>query len=313
MDRFLPFEYRASFKQLLLKFSLEVIVVVLMGIFAILVLKTIFPRFINLLTGTILLLFVFFAATFIFARNNLRYLKINKDHFIFANILGKTIQIPTTQITSVSGRGNNKVCIKYSDKKINLPLDCLPQKNQVIFEYILSRILPHHVFPAPVQTKLNIIESYEEKVKAGQVPLEQIEIKTNNRKLSVKRILLALFTAVTVLSLIFAAYSAGWDVYFWFVIGITFSLIIFVSLWWYWTKKAITLDPKTLIFDRGNKRVVFNWQNIELVSISTQPYIHIWTKESSKKISYRHFEIEDVENMLDALQKRAIFHDVPIG
>lgn len=313
MDRFLPFEYRASFRQLLLKFSLEVIVVVLMGIFAILVLKTIFPRFINMLTGTMLLLFVFFAATFVFARNNLRYLKINKDHFTFANILGKTIQIPTPQITSVSGRGNNKVRIKYADKITNLSLDGLPQKKQVIFEYLLSRILPRHVFPAPVQTKLNIIESYEKKVKAGQVPLEQIAIKTNNRKLSVKRTLLTLFTAVTVLSLIFAAYSAGRDVYFGFVVGIAFSLIVFVSLWWYWTKKAITLDPNTLIFNRGNKRVVFDWHNIELVAISTQPYFHIWTKDSSKKISYRHFEIEDVENMLDALQKRAIFHDVPIG
>lgn len=313
MERFLPFEYRVSFKQLLLKFSLEVIVIVLMGIFAILVLRTIFPRFINVLTGTILLLFVFFAATFIFARNNLRYLKINNDHFTFANILGKTIQVSTKQITSISGRGNNKVLIKYSDKKTNLPLDGLPQKKQVIFEYLLSRILPRHVFPAPVQTKLNIIESYEEKVKTGQVPIEQIAIKTNNRKLSIKRTLLALFTAVIVLGLIFAAYSAGQDVYLGFAAGITFSLIVFGSLWWYWTKKAIILDQNMLIFDRGNKRFVFDWQNIELVSIPTQPYIHIWNRESSKKISYRHFDIEDVENLLDALQKRAIFHDVPIG
>ncbi len=313
MERFLPFEYRASFKQIALKFSVEVIVVVLMGIFAILVLKTIFPRFTTLLTGAVLLSFVFFTASFLFGRSNLRYLKISNDHLTHANVLGKTIQIPLAQITSISGRGNNDVLLKYSEKKSVLPLNSLPQKKQVIFEYVLSRILPRHVFPAPVQTKLNIIESYEEKVKAGQVPIEPIAITTNNRKLSIKRTLLALFTVVMVLSFIFAAYSVGRDVYLGFAVGITFSLIVFGSLWWYWTKKAITLDQNMLIFDRGNKRFVFDWQNIELVSIPTQPYIHIWTRESSKKISYRHFDIEDVENLLDTLQKRAIFHDVPIG
>ncbi len=129
MNRFLPFEYRASFKQLLLKFLLEVIVIVLMGIFAILVLKTIFPQFITFLTGAVLLCFVFFTATFLFGRNNLRYLKISNDHLNHASVLGKTIQIPLIQITSISGRGNNDVLLKYAGKKSVLPLNGLPQKN----------------------------------------------------------------------------------------------------------------------------------------------------------------------------------------
>ena len=313
MNRFLPFEYRASFKQLLLKFSLEVIVVVLMGIFSILVLGSIFPQFFSLLTSSILLFFVFLIAVFLFSRNNFRHIGVSREHLAFTRILGKTLKVPIEQVTSITRRGNNNVRIEYSNQHLILPLNSLPEKKKRILEFLFFRLIPRTAFPALVQTQMSLVDIFKANIKTGQLSIEDASITTNKRKLIIKRTALTACTVPITGFILFAAKTIGSDSYAGATIIGGLILFGFVFLWRSWTTKSISIDENHLTLTIGKNIFIFGWSDIELITIPYQPYIQIWTIGSSKKISYRNFSVPDVEKMLDSLQKRAHLHDIPIG
>ncbi len=308
MDRFIPYTYETKNRQLILNFFSYLVFWGFWGAFIFLVSKKFFSQASSIFVvgGIISVVLILAVSSTLFGK--FRLVQISREEIIYIGLLGKPISISFNEITEVR-RLRGYIILRDSEKKIAFPLSQLPEHKRTIILNLLIRLIPHEALPPPIQRNMEVLNLFKEQIKTN---VESITVSTQKRSLVIKRAISVCGGLALTGLLTFSANNIGSQSYPGFTIMMGLILIGIIALWRNLASRSISINQEQIVHINGKKSQNFNWKTIETVVITTF-FFRIWINDHSFRVPFRNMKGEDVEKMVDILQKQSILHDVPIG
>lgn len=237
-----------------------------------------------------------------------RLVQISREEIVYIGLFGKPISISFNEITEIR-RLRRHIELRDSEKKITLPISQLPQHKRTIISNLLMHLIPHEALPPPIKTNMEVLNLFKEQNKTN---VESITVSTQKSSLLIKRAISILGVLALASLFTISAINIGSESYPGFTTMMGLILIGFIALWHSLTSRSISINQEQIVYINGRKSQNFNWKIIETVVITTF-FFRIWINDHSFRVPFRNMKGEDVEKMVDILQKQAILHEVPIG
>ncbi|MFQ5401661.1 MAG: DUF6585 family protein [Anaerolineae bacterium] len=232
--------------------------------------------------------------------------EISKDSLKWKTLFGNTLQFKPFDINNAVWQ-KDKIVI---NKKYKIHLSRLPLKQRLEISTILAEWIPKDAGTFEMQQFRNWKQNLP-----NENNINDCSAETNRQKITVLRRIYTIILAVFALGIIWAALSEPIDdillIVLFFSGFISFGfLILFVSTRY----RRIFVNKEGIIYQRGKQEIVFNWEQIEVMAINPKgERILIWPGKRYQSFSYAGMNLDDVNQVLNAIYLGSMAHKIPFG